>query len=534
VATLSGMAQAVRDLLKWAPTMSTTATNELYRAIQRAVDELYDEAPHLFETEGFRFFTEADIDAATITGSTDTLEVASGDAWVLKRSTAIGSLAAADLWPTDTSMAGRILEITDSNSIVHRREIRSVWSVLEPAHQYISLVEPWINASDTGLTYKIKRLDYALPARIQKIRAIYGFNVSERPAYFEPGTQGTEYVAADSVADSFHPFSGRRRAYSVGYRGLPTPTYKPPVQPKGDVVDAGGNTTTKNAGTWVGPVPPGTFQFRYTQVFGHWNDNVGLPGPVQGDFPASSSVENAVYRRLEPRLESSPSPESASVTVDSTELRAILIGLPDPNWELGFGDQDRVRYQRAGIRTRIYVKRVSTASYDASHPPAASGSSGDVSSDRPSGYNLVQGQHVNVQAREDWYLLDEVEGHIGQYTWTGRVLPDTSRRLPAEHQHLTLQFYPRLPGDRYMDVQGFVKPSVLVEPNDAIHVPETAVRYIVAKAAVFFCPDEQAAALARAETELLRTGRQLRKTTGSAIPEGQAVRRRAPVFGRRR
>lgn len=505
--TLATLRDRVFAILDWAPTAADDALARCRREINAAVDELYLAHPELFRTETFPFFPFAPLEPES---DEDTVSVASSttlaDPWVLERDMVNADLETASIWPTDGSVIGAEIEITDSTGVVHTRTILDVWTTTGLKgggdRQFLSLDQPWFDQTSTALAWRIFLRDYPLPARYQKISAVLPPGGS-CGVDFLPEVPGREAERSAGWA------SGRQYACGVGWRHLPRPSYTPRVA-------LGGNNT------WVGPYPPGTYEFRYTQSLGIWDPRTGLGGPLESDAPTSPSHGPTRYRRTEPLLESAPSPVSAQVTTDGAQT--IIIGLPDRAFELGYGDPSTHRYRRQGVRTRIYVRAVEI-DYDAGDPGSTA---------RPSGYAATALPGANVQAAHGWHLLDVIQGHMAEYTWTGEVLPDVRRKLPPAGVHRTIRFFPEPSTTAAWRVVGPVRPSELVDDLEALDVPPPALAAIAASAAMRMAPVGEGDAYARAERAYTLALKRLLGGLSSAIPAGQTVRRKVPHRGHNR
>ncbi len=506
--TLANLRERVFACGDWAPTAAPDTVAKCNREINAAVGELYLLHPELFRSETFRFFPLA---PTAPESETDTVSVASSttlaDPWVLERDTTNADLEATSLWPTDGSLSGAEIEVEDASGVTHIRTILDVWTTTGLKgggnRQFLTIDQPWPDQTAAGMSWKIRMRDYPLPARFQNVTAVYPPG-NTRAARFLPEVPGrdAEYSANYVAATQY--------AFGVGWRHLPRPTYRPRVT-------LGGNNT------WVGPQPPGTYEFCYTQSLGIWDPRIGLGGPVESDAPTSSTHGPTQYRRTEPLLESAPSPISAQVTTDGAQT--IIVGLPDRAFELGFGDPDTHRYHRQGVRTRIYVRAVEV-DYSAGDPGAGA---------RPTGYAATALPGANVQGANGWHLLDIVQGYAAEYTWAGAVLPDVRRKLPPAGVHRTLRFSPD-PGSATAawTVVGPVRPAELVDDTEALDVPPPALPVIAAAAAMRMAPTDEPGAYARAERAYSAAVRRLLGGMASAIPNGQPVSRSVPRRGHHR
>ena len=74
------------------------------------------------------------------------------------------------------TLAGRWIEIqeasTDGSGKWIQRRIRSAEATLGPIEYRIVLDEPWVNTTDSGLSYRIYTREYPLPATISKLKSV--------------------------------------------------------------------------------------------------------------------------------------------------------------------------------------------------------------------------------------------------------------------------------------------------------------------------------------------------------------------------
>ena len=162
----------ILEQVDWNPSQSTAFKAKVDRLINRAYQQLSLEAPFLFFEEECKIVTVADVsnDASV---ALDVLAVNSGDKFVLERSYPTASASTLQSWSSNDSWDSRMIEITRSDGTIIRRRIREAWSETAGSDTYdrISIDVSWPNNSDTGLTYRIYKEAYELPADVIELRS---------------------------------------------------------------------------------------------------------------------------------------------------------------------------------------------------------------------------------------------------------------------------------------------------------------------------------------------------------------------------
>jgi len=137
----------------------------------------------------------------------------------------------------------------------------------------------------------------------------------------------------------------------------------------------------------------------------------------------------------------------------------ITLTLPDIDFVLGFGDNSTRRYNRAGIKKRIYRRRISTSD--------------------------AGGLARNIETPDSFYLIAEVDGHIQSWVDDGSKTPDYSEPLQPVHGYQTLQFYPRPAEKRFIQMRAISRPAPLEDDQSYPRVHEEALDALINRALVY-------------------------------------------------
>jgi hypothetical protein len=415
----SDIRQAVFDQIDWQPDTSTDIINRLDRFVNRAYQQLALEAPFLFFEDKVHFATEIEVNSVSGT-ATDRLAVNSTDVRVLERPEGITGIAN---FPTDGSWDGREIEVTDPAGQVHRRTIRTTWSTGGGGLCRLSIDRPWPNSSDTGMTYRITTPRYFLPADVIEVQNMRLWS----PLYRNPIHLKYRQEVQEDWQDDMqgqNSASTPVRAFRMGHFQLDAPTTAPVV-----------TTTLTQAATWDGPDPAGEFQYCYTYAWGYRD----------AEFVSAMGTQ-------EPKWESAPSPISTAKTAVYGGS-ALEVKTPDLNWMLGFGGASDPRYQKTGMRKRIYRRRNS----------------------------IEGGANTRIESPPIYYFLTEVSAHVTAYTDTGATQVDIQRRLKTVHGYQSIQLSP-MPDARYdVDIRCIRRPSPLDQDTDVARIHEEAMDVLIHK-----------------------------------------------------
>lgn len=440
----------IRDRLfsqvDWAPTQSADAKARVNEFINRAQNQLALEAPFLFWEDILHFVTLADFKGEEGLSAADTVRVNATDPWVIQRTlpTTTTDITA---WDTTGLWNGRWFEITDGDSVVHRRQIRDVWT--DGTTQYASLVKPWPNLTDTGMEYRIYTPDYPLP---DDLIQVYSIRIVENNQNWPLDVMGQLEAEKFSLADAPSQVAAGvpRVAFRRGHQApLSSPTEAPTVAAPG---------TTE----WVGPEPTGEFSYAFTYVWGYRDQEERNAGP-------SGNVTSSTSSHREPIWESSPSPVTSSVVVADAaggNTSALLITTPNIDQMLGFNEAGDTRLNRTGIRKRIYRRRHSVTSTSGNY----------------AGLDNAATNGFRIESPDKYFLINEVAGNDTSWNDTGLFVPDYSRPLRKVHGYQSLAMYPR-PDQRFViDVRCLRRPPELVDDEDVPRIHEEAMEVLFFKA----------------------------------------------------
>jgi hypothetical protein len=137
--------------------------------------------------------------------------------------------------------------------------------------------------------------------------------------------------------------------------------------------------------------------------------------------------------------------------------------LPVPDWMLDFynalgGGPAYNRDTRSGLRIGVWRKRYSSAT----------------------------GSAVGANAEIDtfgWCLIAEVEGHMPNWTDTGSILEDRTRRLKSTQGYESLVLYPRPTERSELRVDALIRPQPLEHDNDTPVLPVEGMHLLIYRAA---------------------------------------------------
>ena len=406
--------------------------------------QIAEEAPFLFFEDIIPFSVDPD-SKPTATG--DTVSVFPTDAWVLQQDLDSSSTTKLN-WEEGRNWSGRTIGIEDSEGRWHDFRIREVWTTpsFPPVYgrSYMSLEKPWPTAVlPTGLNYRVQTGEVALPDDMIEIRSMtLKRNQLDYPLTVI-GQDRAEYASLN-MADRLQSQGVPRWCFRREYQVLQAPTFDPVA-------------ASPSASAWTGPEPRGTFQYLFTYIWGQREIFYATAGPRQQSDSQPITTANTTGSRVEAYWESGPSNETAQVSpVDSQGYKAIDITLPNIDFMLGFDDNVRQRYRRGGIKKRIYRRRLTDA-----------------------GDRVAAG--VRVETPDNFFFLDEVDGHVITYTDDGAITPDYNRPFREIHGYQTLRFIP-VPDKTYeVDLRCVRTPRKLVDDKDVPRIHSDAIPTLINK-----------------------------------------------------
>lgn len=507
VYNLGGIADAVFARADWAPSQSNVAKARVREFAANAVVQLALEAPGLFDEDVVRIAVDTD---AIPTLATDVLEMPSGDAagdrWVLQTYLAVATTGIV-AWNTNGEWGARGLLLKEPDSdpeVWHLYRIREVWTAtttnsdgVSAVRYHVSLDRPWISTSadprPTDIEYKVVNNEFVLPDDVIEVRGISLMeNTTSYPYPLHViGQELAEHATFPNHSESRsegQPHSVYRRQRQA----IPGPSIKPGVE----VIDL----------DWAGPDYYGGFDYVYTYAWGRQEEWTHSPGPAG---MASASQTSA---RQEPYWESPPSPVSDQITAASTDT--IYVHTPNVDHMLAFDDASTSRYRRAGIKKRIYRRRLSANAPAAVAPSALA--------------------YVHTESPDKFYFLAEVDGHVTEYVDDGSVMVDVRRPLRPVHSYQTFRLHPS-PDQRYeLVIRCIRRPEHLQADTDTPRVTPDAIEAIILRTmAYMYEMHGNAAMAARKLTEYERAVAYLLKRYGDLRPAGRARHRKVARVGSR-
>ena len=480
----------------WEPNPSSAEVTRTNDFINRAADQVCLEAPFLFHESEIRFATQEDIlpkAADTVSFAVvDTTPTAGANAWVLRQTAQVGKGDNVQ-WAINRTWDGRIIEIDTADGTVYRNRIRTVWKeeVGSVFHFQLSLFKPWpIDVLGNGpFKYRIYTEHYYLPDDMVQLKSARLFKSSFN---WPLSVIGQDEAEKRSLSDRRTVIAaGQPRAmWRRAHRSIQGPSVAPDAttvfsQPLND--------------DWVGPEPPGSFQYIITYTWGKRDINLRNPGTGFYDHqspewlddgldPVPSRPEFGDDRVREPLWESSPSPATPVVVVNPMQE----VGLPQPGVKLtvpnieymqgfllagtdsGFGAYSRANKARSGWHVRIYRKRVTE---DFSGYSFLSSVGRDATGLRK--LDLSDAYYLLAEMR-----LDEFNGGI--FIDNGAIIPDFHKRLRDIHGYQAIQLYPK-PDKRYeVDIRCIRRPQKMDTDQDVPPVHAEATDLIIHRALMLF------------------------------------------------
>jgi hypothetical protein len=553
MATLADLRQNLIDQVDWDPAPNSKAIARIDGFIDRACQQIAQEAPFLFHESEVRFRTVAPVeptlatDTISMKSETTTMPVnPTRNPWAFETDLAIGTTDAV-VWKTDRTWDARWIDFMDSDDLVlHRAQIRAVAdasAALLPAAwgtgYRVTIDRPidWETHGTGPFKYRVYSPVYWLHDDIMEWRSGRILGENQITALEVMGQRQAEVLGFLETEDEQTGGTIPRYLYRRFHHQMPGSN-------TAAVLSLGNDATPGEQ--WLGPEPPGTFSYVYTLTWGKRDREYQAGGIGQWDtgnplFDTGHSSVATRYsdnRKSEPVWESAPSPISAEISTTTMTEAADIIGavklqLPNIAYEQGFeleGLQgsgtvfQRFGESLGGWHIRIYRRR-HAADFVEYHTLGT-------------GFKGVGVSVSNLNAldiQDKYYLLAEVPGD--QDTWfdTGEILPDVSRPLRDVHGYQGVRFFP-VPDEEYdIAVRVIKRPPRLVSNRDAPLIHAEAQDLIIYKALVYFyehTKDVQMSERSRGMyTDRLRT---LRKTFGDLRPESQVIYKRPARVNRRR
>ncbi len=450
---LAGIRAAIFAQSDWAPSNSPVAEDRVDEFINRAYFRMAEEAPFLFFESEIRMAIDPDVEKKS---STDLLRVAGADAWTLETELvgAVGGNPNMTDWNSDRLWDGRTIQLYDKDQDRWLKyTIREAWFDIFTLRYKLTLNRPWKNTTDTEIDWFVETHEFNIPQDAIEVRSM---TLRRNTSMYPLSILGQDSAEWSSLSNSGRVVSKGlpRWAFRRQHRSLRAPAFEPV-------------SSTEQLWSNVGPEPTGKFEYRFTYVWGKQEIWFHNPGPrTQSDTAAISS-------RYQPYLESPPSKKTA--IVDNTEdigggtYRGIEITLPNIDFTLGFNDASTERHRRAGIKKRIYRRRISEG----------------------------PGVTVGLEHPDDFFLLDEVDGHVTTYLDNGTVTPDYGVPLQPVHGYQTVRMWPTPDTNYTVEVRCVRRPKALTDEQDYPLIHEDAIDCLITKALAYLYESQGNAAMAQ-------------------------------------
>lgn len=477
-----------------APGGSPEAVVRTNKDIERALFQLFAEAPYLFRIDERRINLDPDI---VMEDATDLIEMASNpappvdDAWVVQ-TTYNTADAKADKWLDQprSYLDGRMLRITDPDDPGYFQFFRIREMFLEapdpdvPADVRVrmSLHRPLPDGwTKQPLEWQVITSEYALPNDIIRIADL---SVDIGGSSYPVSIVHQGEVEDTALVDPGH-LGGTGGSPLVAYRrqaeGLPRPLVPASVE-----VDPEGA-----AGSWdLVTSPLGTFEYFWTVSMGFRFAEAGYGDPRK--------MADAYFHinRLQPYWESAPSPVSELVTV-SSGTTVVTLKFPDLQRVIGFSNAATIRNERTGIYINIYRRRVTA---DA---------------------------NGRAYASEHAYYLDrfKADGTV-EYVDDGSVLPAHTVPLRENTKYQTLRFLPNPDASYRIRMRAYLRPIPPKDDYEDVPIPDDAQNALISLAAQHFYRRAGNAAFAAHYQQLYMDAKALlARTYGQAKPRKHPARR---------
>lgn len=437
---LSTLRETIRTKTGY-PERGTTGVDRINRVINYALRQLWRDAPEALFREEWRFRLEKEISAGT-------LDVDSDDPLVFS----IGITAV--VLATNGTLRARWLEVK-KGSVYYLFRIKDVYLDATTASYKIVVDKPWLNNTDTGLSYRIFTYEYPYPADAEKIRSVIrnpDTNPRELLEVLHP-----ESLAAWRLGVGWRA-SGTPDKYARGdYFQLPAPHYTPTVEviPEHDMTNAWGfddaGVEHGSGGTAPQYGVAGTFSYRVCHVWGRWpHYNVNQDGILQ------------------PFYISSPSPPTSEI---DTTWGSSSIQVSSPNIEYldGYGSDTTLNsYHRSGLEKWWFRAR---------HKTEAASSSNNAAT-------------PEVEDDEVYYLWRVTEGEKTLVYDRGDYDPVDKRvTLKDFHGHFHLRFDRSSNVEEPMLCRLVRRPDSLKHNNDAPRIPSDCFEAIISLACAYLAGD---------------------------------------------
>jgi hypothetical protein len=534
MSTLSELRSYCLDQLDWEFQASSNWKKRFSRMATRGLLELADQAPWAFFETEITMKAEPDV-VPTLDGDTLTLvnntsiPTPSRDPWVFETDLTIGTTDAV-VWNTTRLWDGRMLELSDGTSYWTRR-IRTIWTVSSTNKIRITIDKPWPhNERGNGpFKFRVYTDTYTMPPSVMRANSIKPFSTD--------GYREMRYVTPrrwewwNPPQPRAEVSTGTPRKFTQRHSHLmPAPGSAPKVS----------EDTTPTV-EWVGPEPPGKFQYRITLAHGKRDldvSHLGLPYFDGSNATWANSTTgftlpgNTQNRIMEPRFESAPSPESEVVSnlklAQASGRHSIKIELPNIEYMLGFlmtgtaGASTFLRQSigQSGFHVRIWRKRLTADFEDYADLPNRIHATADPTK---------MMSHLDI--KDDYHLLTEVRvdsTNMGIFYDDGQITPDYLKRLDMVGAQNQISFHPAPDTEQQLHIRAVSRPPPLVHDSDPLPIDPAAMPMLVHKVLSYLYKAEGNHRAGEIEEGKYQASRaELAQTFGEGRPPGQPAYRRA-------
>tara|TARA_R100000700_G_scaffold30803_1_gene37831 strand:- start:106 stop:1686 length:1581 start_codon:yes stop_codon:yes gene_type:complete len=452
-------------------------------ALNSALRHLWSDLPDVLLTEEFRFHTEPVVEGGTLS----VFIGHASNAFSLTDRLTMVSMAGSATDGIGKGHVGRWLEIYDGTRY-HMRRIRSIY-IANYVHtggtvtsaNHLVMDKPWINSTDTSLSFRVLTLEYPYPADVQKITHLM----------YNPDSGGASRTIPMLRGDH------NRWRRSVGWRATGTPQawargdfYQEPAPrytPVAEMLAFSG--TAENVGPTLGSQVWG---YHDTDVSGGYlvHHGAGSADTVQPKYgPAGTFSYKVVHvwgRRQAALLTNEYDKEewyisSASEATEKVEVKwgmgAIRISTPNVDMSHGYNPKtEKPSYHQYGVEKWIYRAR------HANQETSKAGAPGTFSASEPYEKNAI--------ADGVYYLWKILPGYTTEVYDRGQEdPPDRRKSLEAWHGHQSIRFDRLTTSESVVVMQVVKKPPQLHHDHDAPRVPEECIDALFALCASYLAGD---------------------------------------------
>ena len=448
------------------PERGATGAARLNGLINHALNQLHGDMPEVLLREEFRFDFEVPI-------SSGTLSVLGTDGLVMQNGPHAAGSTGASYFSEDytgsatyTRYRARNIDIVDAAGINRTFKIQDLERVVNAGSTItwrIYLSRPWINLTDTGLTYKVYTYEYPYPADTIRVRSVI--------IDPEGRASGVQFSSFPDAMASRKMMNGWKDSGTplVSARGdffqLEPPHYAPVTALATETPDPGGEANYQYqwgySGSWVPPAtsslaeqtkygPSGSFSYIVAHVWGRRR-------PC-GNYSDGRTNEGSLL----PFYISAHS-KASSVASTTWGGPSIKVTTPDIDYVYGYApDPAKTSHHHNGIEKWIFRAR-----HTEDYTKFKASASGTV--------------HGPVEADSVYYLWKITPGHTTE-TWDNGVDDPVDRRFQLVnsngHYHVRFDTLPSVSDEVLLSL--IRRPHELNYDTDAPRIPPEATEALIA------------------------------------------------------